>query len=491
MYNAKKRYVCARPARRTVVLSNFKGVDPEQKSAALPADYADFAVGFGFKDGCLIPGPGAKYFKGVKPDLTQTDTPDVLKPAEDCKLGIYNNDLKEENYCRIMMMYNNGAAALPAGEFDEWEPYAYLMFSAFNEGINVLDPEGEPVFVLVSTGGNVMCICTPTSFEPITSANETVTTICKHSERVFAVMSDDECTVLYSDAFDVYNWDISLDAGGYITFDRDLGRIRKLVSFADYLFVFCDYGIYRVSARGDQLSFSVKRLYTACSRIFPETITEAGDRIIFCAGDGIYSFDGYDVTRISTRLNKYLDVRAGGMCAAYCKHKYYLAFRLCEDGWTAGDNNALAVLDLDTRELCISRGFYIYDMETLATSTQNTVIATAKNVSKLMELAPDTGSYLGTSVEKTWRVDGLDMGAPGDVKVIVTAEAETKTPFTLTFTNERGKQRSVTFEPGKSSHRVGLAGKVLSAEITANAADVLIKPVTLTIDLYEGGEYAV
>ena len=35
MYNPKKSYVCARPARRTIVLSGFRGIDPEQKRAAL------------------------------------------------------------------------------------------------------------------------------------------------------------------------------------------------------------------------------------------------------------------------------------------------------------------------------------------------------------------------------------------------------------------------------------------------------------------------
>lgn len=491
MYNADKRYVCARPSRRTVTLSGFRGVDPEQKRAALPSDYADFAVGFGFKDGCLVSGPGARYLKGVKPDLTETETPNVPKPAENCRLGIYRTDDKEENYNKIMLMYTNGAAALPTGDFSAWQQYNYFLMSNFNEGINVLDPDGKPVFVLVSTGGEAMCIYTGSTFDVIGSATATVTTICKHSERVFAVMSDDECTVLYSDAFDVYNWDVSLDAGGYITFDRDLGRIRKLVSFADYLYVFCDYGIYRVSTRGDQLSFSVKRLYTACSRIYPETIAEAGDRIIFCAGDGVYSFDGYDVTRISTRLNKYFHVGADGMCAAYCKHKYYLAFRLCEDGWTAGDNNSLAILDLDTGELCISRGFYIFDMETLATGAQNTVIATAKNVEKLMELSPELGSYLGQALEKEWRIGGVDMGDAGAVKVICSAEVNTQTPFTLTFTNERGKTRSVSFAAGRSTRRIGICGKTFSVAITTQEEDVLIRPISLTVDFYEGGEHAV
>lgn len=487
----RKNYVCAKPSRSRILLSGFKGADPDKVSTSLPCDYAEYAAGFGFKDGCLIAGPGVKYFKGIKPDLTEATLPDLPAPQYDCRLGVYRNDEASDNYNKIVVMYDNGASLLSAGDFASWSNLFYFLLAPFEEGINVLSAEGEPLYVMVSPQAAKMCVYTGTEFNEITSASATASSICKHSERIFAVMSDEDCTVRYSDAFDIYNWDVSLDAGGYITFDRDLGRIRKLVSFADYLFVFCDYGIYRVSARGDQLSFSVKRLYTACSRIFPRTIVEAGDRIIFCAGDGIYSFDGYDVTRISTRMNKYFNVAASGMCAAYCRHKYYLAFRMCDDTWTDGNNNALAVMDLDTREISISRGFYIYDMAVLASGCQNVVLGIAKGATKLYQPEEELGSFLGTAYEKEWRISGADMGRQGDVKVILSAESNSETSFTLTVTNDKGKSKQVEFSPGKCTRRLGIAGKSFDIKLSAQSEQVLIRPVTLTVDFYEGGEDAV
>ena len=481
-----KNYVCARPVRRKLVLSRFKGFDPRQKSAGLPCDHAESAHGFAFEDGCLIAGPGVRPFKGIKPDLAQVTPPQLPYPQQDCKLGVYNNDDAEGGLHSIVVMFEDGAALLPVGDFAEWEEVFYMLFDRFDEGVNILDPQGKPVYVMVSRGAGVMCSYTGDSFARITSSTKTVTTICKHAERIFAVMSDDESTLLYSDAFDIYNWDVSLDGGGYITFDRDLGKIRRLVSFADYLFVFCDYGIYRVNARGDQLSFSVKRLYTACSRIFPETIAEAGDRLIFTAGDGIYFFDGYDVTRADVRLNEYLDVSAQGMCAAYCKHKYYLAFRICEGSWTAGDNNALAVLDVQTRELSLSRGIAVYDMKTLATASQNVVLGVLKGGSVLTEIAPSLGSCMGVPLEKEWRVSGIDMGAPADLKVVQSAKCNSQTPFVLGFVNERGKCVEAQFSAGECSRRLGIRGKNFTVYIKTEEEEVLIRPVELTVDFFEG-----
>lgn len=474
------------PSRRKILLSRFKGIDPGRRDGALPCDYAREASGFGFKDGCLISGPGARVLKGVKEDHSVVSLPDIPYPEYACKIDVYRNDEPEDNFNKIILMFYNGAAALSAGKFDEWYELFYYVLSSFETGANVLDDNGKPVYLMVCPEVGFMCVHDGDGFIQITSTDEVVTAICKHADRVFAVMSGDESSVLYSDAFDIYNWDISLDAGGYITFDRDLGRIRRLVSFADYLFVFCDYGIYRVNARGDQLSFSVKRLFTSSSRIYPETIVEAGERVIFCAADGIYSFNGYDVNRICTRLNDYFSVQADGMCAAYCKHKYYLSFRICEGEWTSGENNALAVLDLSEGEVSLSRGLNIYSMATLATTRQNTVMGTAVNNESILEILPDLGSFMGQELEKSWKIEGVDMGEPGALKVIAAAESNSPTPFTLVFTSDEGVSVEVDFEPGKCARRVGISGRRFDVQIKTSKEDVLIRPIELTVDFFEG-----
>ena len=59
------------------------------------------------------------------------------------------------------------------------------------------------------------------------------------------------------------------------------------------------------------------------------------------------------------------------------------------------------------------------------------------------------------------------------------------------FTNERGKTRSVSFAAGRSTRRIGICGKTFSVAITTQEEDVLIRPISLTVDFYEGGEHAV
>ena len=141
-----KNYVCARPVRRKLILSRFKGFDPRQKSAGLPCDHAESAHGFAFEDGCLIAGPGVRPFKGIKPDLAQVTPPQLPYPQQDCKLGVYNNDDAEGGLHSIVVMFEDGAALLPVGDFAEWEEVFYMLFDRFDEGVNILDPQGKPVY---------------------------------------------------------------------------------------------------------------------------------------------------------------------------------------------------------------------------------------------------------------------------------------------------------------------------------------------------------
>ena len=47
---------------------------------------------------------------------------------------------------------------------------------------------------------------------------------------------------------------MSLEEGGYIDFDGSLGNVNAVKSFDNYLYVFCDFGIYRLTAYADQTS---------------------------------------------------------------------------------------------------------------------------------------------------------------------------------------------------------------------------------------------
>lgn len=484
-----KRYSVSKPSRQRLKLSGFKGYDRDKTVSVLPCDYTGKSFNFGFEHGTLVDGAGALYLKGIrKGSSVEEDLPPYREAEGGHKIFIFKSDVEEDNYTDIMLLHYEGASALSMGKYmDEWYEMGAPLESSFTIGINVMDKNGTMVFLMVETRRGEMYVFYGARLDRLDS-KKSVYTMCKHAERVFAVKIDETNKVVYSDALDIDNWDVSLDAGGYIVFDRELGKIQKLMSFNDYLYVFFEYGIYRVSASGDQLSFTVKRLYTACSLIFPDTVVEAGDRIIFTAGDGIYAFDGYDVTRISKCVNHILHTHMTGLTAAYCKHKYYLSLKYDESAEHIGEeNDCMAVVNLIDGSVELSRGFNVYNMATLPTDRQNLVVGVTVAVNRLLEVRDRYGRFLDQDLQKTWEIENIDMGKPGSLKIIRSVESNSSAPYTMGFVNEKGEKCEVLLEAGETQKQVGISGKLFCIYIVCNASGIVIRSPYLTVDFYGGG----
>lgn len=169
--------------------------------------------------------------------------------------------------------------------------------------------------------------------------------IAVHNERVFGTVSGVNNQVWFSDDFDPSNWKVSPTEGGYINFADDLGSAIKVVSFLNYLYVFRDYGILRLTAYGDQNDFIMKKVFTDTGRIYKDSIVLCGDKIMFCAEDGVYAFDGYDAVRVGKEFPIISDKRF--VCGGYLENKYYLGCRL--DEIESENNNAVVVFDTETK----------------------------------------------------------------------------------------------------------------------------------------------
>ena len=149
-----------------------------------------------------------------------------------------------------------------------------------------------------------------------------------HYERMFGVGDPDHVNrIWFSAQFDPTDFTVSLDAGGYIDVMGDKGRALRVLSFSDSIFVFWQYGITRVKAYNYQSEFTVSDIYSCDSEILKNSVCLCGDQIIFAAKDGIYSFDGYSVQRISDKITGIINegLNASGECSAYFRGKYYLA----------------------------------------------------------------------------------------------------------------------------------------------------------------------
>ena len=117
--------------------------------------------------------------------------------------------------------------------------------------------------------------------------------MCVHGERLFLTDSSNHNSLWFSDDFDPTNWNVSLSEAGFIDMIGEKGRLLKVISFGGYIYVFRSYGITRVTAYGNQKSFSVADLFVSSGKIRGESITVCGDCVLFFASDGYTVSTGF------------------------------------------------------------------------------------------------------------------------------------------------------------------------------------------------------
>lgn len=161
---------------------------------------------------------------------------------------------------------------------------------------------------------------------------------CVHGERVFTAKGD---TVGWSEPLSPEGWERSLMQAGSASFPSEAGEILRLLSFRKKLYLFRERGISYLKAPGDTLDFYAEELPCAFGKLLPASVQRAGERIVFLAESGVYSFDGTECERIAGC--GYSQISSLGESAAF-GGKYYAAVE------TAGGEKCLWCLDPQSRE---------------------------------------------------------------------------------------------------------------------------------------------
>ena len=302
-----------------------------------------------------------------------------------------------------------------------------LFFSDPSYGLFVWNGEGEPVRL-----ENAPLI-----------KNMTV-----HNERLFVTVQDDPYTLWFSDDLDPTNWNISLTGAGFIKFTDERGKLLNMISYGGYLYLFREYGISRLNAYGEQTDFAITHLFTPSGRIYEDTVTLCGDRIMFCSSDGIFSFDGANTTRVLYCLDGYYSVRQNS-CANYYDGKYFVATynefndeSLGADESYACVNNCLLEYNVFTKKFILHRGVDVRNI--CPVRNVNVVFVDDKNNLCIFDNS-DT-EYGGDMKEYfdfygRWEMPECDLGVPdeekflhsltfycnGNAEVTIKSEYETKT----------------------------------------------------------------
>ena len=250
---------------------------------------------------------------------------------------------------------------------------------------------------------------------------------CTHYERLFAIDALRPERLWFSQDLDPTNWNISLAEGGFIEMVDERGPMQTVLSFHDYVFVFRDFGISRISAYGEQSEFSVSQLFTSSGKIAAKSVAICGDKILFLASDGLHYFNGASTQKLRLGIDSLFPEHNEFTSSAYLNGKYYLACKLnFNDNRTVGCeqadtyvNNALIILDTNTGEFEVLRGMDIASMTVLNSGSLSKIVLCfyGEHSNKLGEITSG-GMLFDNALTKVWQSPKSNLGYVGRKKLI-------------------------------------------------------------------------
>lgn len=247
-----------------------------------------------------------------------------------------------------------------------------------------------------------------------------------HYDNFFGITNTNRNTLIYTKNLNLKAW--TDENSSTIEFLDNRGSFTKLVGFNDYVYLFREYGITKLSIYSAKEDFSCTHLYTSSSKIYEKSVCVCGDKIFFMTRDGLYSFNGTSVSRIAENCDKFLRWAENENCSAVCLNgKYYLAtkFEFYDNkvvGCEADDyvNNVLFEIDIDNFDLNVYRGVDIKQLLAVDCPFMSKLCAcfnSGENKNVIGQL-----SYLGksfeVSTEKYWTSYNTDLSYRGKRKKI-------------------------------------------------------------------------
>lgn len=276
------------------------------------------------------------------------------------------------------------------------------------------------------------------------------------------------------------------------------GALKKVVSFNDYIYIFRDYGITRLSAYADQSSFYVSQLFVSSGKIYPNSVCVCGDEIIFLASDGLYSFNGINTTKILDNISLgFLGQNNEKSMATYLENKYYLACKFnFQDGTVSGEinaeNNCVIEVDLLSRTALFLRGADVCHISAIKTDKFEGVVVCAKaygeNAYKLGAISY-SGKIFNAFTTKVWQTPFSDLGYTGQNKTILDMLVQTKNSLSVVLKNEKQETKTLAFNGQARAQKIKtrFSGEKISFRFeTNNSAENIISP-TVKINIGQRG----
>ena len=245
--------------------------------------------------------------------------------------------------------------------------------------------------------------------------------------------------------------------------------INKLVSMGDYLYLFCDYGIYRLTCYSLQSQFELKKVYAGGEKILGESVVATQNKIIFCTKDCAYSYDYYGVKRLEN-----LDMPTGN------DSKIRSATAKQNQVYIVTQNDEIIIYDVEKNNYCVVKGYATGDLTTVEAKKLSGVVAISAQGEPLM-LINDASQYTMQS-QRYWLIKDVDFDQPYLLKNIRYAEYKVTAQTTLTITAD-GQKYEFALNERNNRVAINVKGRTFDFLLSNDTEKVTIGPIELRVDV--------
>ena len=480
-------YKDAKPKKKVfknkVSFTNFDAsMNTDIDETLMPYKTAKMSYNFKVKDGSLKTGYGFK--KLCLPMFSYDGEREITAPQGDIKkvwfFKYFNERLNK--FTNMLLIYVTTGDIYSCMIYDNSPFCTKILNTVYSNGIpNAINYRLNSVDSMIfSSETDGMWAYTPNSETEVVQGAPNIISMCQHYERIFAIVSGQRNRLAYSASLDPTDWGEDLSSGGFIDMQDDRGGLCKVISYKDYIYVFRDYGVAKISAYGDQSDFSVTQLFKSSVKLYGNTVTLCGNKVLLLARDGIHIFDGYSTKKLNLGIDKLFEgMDNENAVGLYYNNKFYLACRLnfndgeqvgCENYNGGYINNALIEIDLTTNALNITRGVDISSMLALDCDDVSKLVATfnGEHCGKIGELT-STGEVFGEVLLKKWVSPKSSMGNIGKVKHLEECYVKSSTNCNMQIkTDKHTKNYKIQASPVAKRIRLGAYGEQIEVSFICN-----------------------
>ncbi len=315
-----------------------------------------------------------------------------------------------------------------------------------------------------------------------------------HYDKFFGITNANRNMLVYTSNLNLYDWTEA--ESSTIEFLDDRGVFNKLVAFNDYVYLFREHGITKISLYTSKDEFSFTHLYTSPSLIYENSVCVCGDKVFFMTRDGLHTFNGNSVEKVAENCDRFFKNLDNSNCASACLNgKYYLATK-CDfaDGETVGceskshTNNVLFEVDVENFDLNIYRGVDIRHVVSVDCPFMSKICCCFYDSDfklRIGELTHD-GKTFSNATEKKWTSFETDLGYVSKRKKIKEIVLTTASAIEVEIKSDE-ETKTFKFSGSAKQQRmsVSVLGKIFQFSFKTDEENCDIKKPVVVFDVVE------